>query len=115
MGGGWRQAGYLAAAGIYALDHHVERLRDDHRRARVLTEAVSKISFVENIRPVQTNIVIFDVRPPVTAASFLDKLKDNGVKAASFGPQTIRFVTHLDFTEEMLEETVRVLGRCLPR
>lgn len=109
MGGGWRQAGYLAAAGIYALDNHIERLRDDHRRARVLAEAVSKISFVENIRPVQTNIVIFDVRPPETAASFLEKLKEKGIKAASFGPQTIRFVTHLDFTEEMLEQAVEVL------
>lgn len=109
MGGGMRQAGYLAAAGIYALDHHVERLIEDHRRARQLAEAVSALPFVENIRPVQTNILIFDVKPPHTAATFLTALEANGVKATAFGPQTIRFVTHLDFTADMATRSVRVL------
>lgn len=109
MGGGMRQAGYLAAAGIYALDHHVERLVEDHRRARQLAEAVSELPFVENIRPVQTNIVIFDVKPPHTAATFLALLEEKGIKATAFGPQTIRFVTHLDFSEEMATHTVQLL------
>lgn len=109
MGGGMRQAGFLAAAGIYALDHHVERLRDDHQHARLLADCLSGLDIVENLRPVMTNIIIFDVKPPHTAATFLARLNENGIKAAPFGPQTVRFVTHLDFTEEMLEETVRVL------
>jgi threonine aldolase len=109
MGGGMRQAGYLAAAGLYALDHHVERLLEDHRHARRLAEAVSALPFVENIRPVQTNILIFDVKPPHTAATFLTLLEANGIKATAFGPQTIRFVTHLDFTEDMATRSVQLL------
>ena len=109
MGGGMRQAGYLAAAGIYALENNVDRLKLDHHRARVIAQVLEDLPFVENIRPVESNIMFFDVKKPMTAFDFLDKLKENGIAAANFGPQTIRFVTHLDFTEEMLDETVRVL------
>jgi len=109
MGGGMRQAGYLAAAGRYALDHHVERLRDDHEHGRLLAFALTALPYVHNIRPVQTNIVIFDLLPLATPAVFLDYLSKNGIKASAFGPQTIRFVTHLDVTREMIEETIRVL------
>ncbi len=109
MGGGMRQAGYLAAAGIYALEHHVPRLKDDNNRAKQIGETLESLSCVVNVRPVQTNIVIFDVKPPYTAASFLEKLAQRGIKASAFGPQTIRFVTHLDFTEEMLHHTLKIL------
>jgi len=111
MGGGMRQAGYLAAAGIYALDHHVERLRDDHAHARQLADVLAKLPWVANIRPVQTNILIFDLVSPLTPALFLDYLKQNGVVASAFGPQTIRFVTHLDVTQEMLKQAVGILQR----
>lgn len=109
MGGGMRQVGYLAAAGIYALDHHVARLKDDHAKACQLATILNELPMVENIRPVQTNIVFFDIKAPETAAEFLSKLAEKGLKAAGFGPQTVRFVTHLDFTEEMLEETAKIL------
>jgi threonine aldolase len=109
MGGGMRQAGYLAAAGIYALDHHVERLRDDHAHARQLAAALETLPYVSNIRPVQTNIVIFDLNAPNTPAVFLDYLHNNGVKASAFGPQTIRFVTHLDVNTAMVETAIGVL------
>ncbi len=109
MGGGMRQAGYLAAAGIYALDHHVVRLREDNDHARTLGAVLQQCNYVGNIRPIQTNIVIFDVNPPYTAASFLEKLAARQINATAFGPQTIRFVTHLDFTTEMLEYTCEVL------
>lgn len=109
MGGGMRQAGYLAAAGIYALDHHVERLRDDHAHARQLAAALETLPYVSNIRPVQTNIVIFDLNAPTTPAVFLDYLSKNGVKASAFGPQTIRFVTHLDVNTTMVETAIGVL------
>jgi threonine aldolase len=109
MGGGMRQAGYLAAAGIYALDHHVERLREDHAHARQLAAALSELDWVENIRPVQTNIVIFDLKAPLTAAEILQQLLQKGVKGSAFGPRTIRFVTHLDVGAEMIERAVEVL------
>ncbi|HMQ63608.1 MAG TPA: GntG family PLP-dependent aldolase [Flavilitoribacter sp.] len=109
MGGGMRQAGYLAAAGLYALDHHIERLKEDNDRAKLLGHTLRKMSCVTDVRPVQSNIVIFDVAASLTAASFLEKLAAHGILATPFGPQTVRFVTHLDFTEEMLSETIKVL------
>ncbi len=109
MGGGMRQAGFLAAAGIYALDHHVDRLKEDNDHAKRLGEKLARLSYVENVRPVKTNIVIFDVAASMTAASFLEKLAAHGIKAAPFGPQTVRFVTHLDFTPAMLEQVLEIL------
>lgn len=122
FGGGMRQAGYLAAAGIYALDHQVERLRDDHKHARMLAAALAELPYVGPIRPVETNIVIFDVAPAsvgqegptevgVTKAVpvFLEYLKTNGVIATAFGPQTVRLVTHLDVTRPMIERAIAVL------
>lgn len=111
MGGGMRQAGILAAAGIYALDHHVSRLREDHAHARQLAATLSALDYVENIRPVQTNILVFDLKTPVTPAIFLEYLSKNGVKGAAFGPQTIRFVTHLDVTADMIGQAIEVLKR----
>jgi len=87
----------------------VERLREDNGRAKKIGAVLQGMPYVGELRPVQANIVIFDVKPPYTAASFLEKLAARGVKAAPFGPQTLRFVTHLDFTEEMLEEVVELL------
>jgi len=114
MGGGMRQAGYLAAAGIYALDHQVERLRDDHARARQLASVLAELPWVSAIRPVQTNIVIFDLHPPTTPAVLLDFLKKNGVVASAFGSQTVRFVLHLDVTQEMVERASEVLRAFAP-
>ncbi len=108
-GGGMRQAGYLAAAGLYALENHIERLKDDHRRARIIGEQLAKMPQIENIRPIETNIMFFDVKAPLTAEVFLAKLKEHGILAVPFGKQTVRFVTHLDFTEQMLEQTLNIL------
>lgn len=111
MGGGMRQAGYLAAAGIYALDHQVERLREDHEHARRLAAELAELPYVANILPVQTNIVIFDLTPPLTPPIFLDFLSKNGVKASAFGPRTIRFVTHLDISPGMIGQTIDILRK----
>ncbi len=111
MGGGMRQAGYLAAACLYALDHHIDRLKDDNDRARRIGGILEEMPYVTDVRPVQSNILIFDVAPPHTAASFLDKLAAYGINAAPFGPQTVRFVTHLDVTEEMVEAAIAVLKK----
>lgn len=109
MGGGMRQAGYLAAAGIYALDNNVERLKEDNERAKAIGAVLEKLSYVSEVRPVQSNIVIFDVKAPWTATSFLDKLVEKGINASPFGPQTVRLVTHLDVTADMIADTIRIL------
>ncbi len=111
MGGGMRQAGYLAAAGVYALDHHVERLKEDHAHARLLATALAELSYVTHIRPVQTNIVIFDLAPPILPSAFLAYLKQNNIIASAFGPRTIRFVTHLNVSEVMIAKTIETLRR----
>lgn len=111
MGGGMRQAGYLAAAGIYALDNHVDRLKEDNLKARKLADKLASLSYVENIRPVATNIVIFDIKAPANAAQFIEFLRARNINASSFGPRTIRFVTHLDITEDMVEYTCQILER----
>jgi len=109
LGGGMRQAGFLAAAGIYALDHHVERLVQDHNCARLLLNTLENCPYVESVLPVETNIVIFTLAPQVETQIFLQKLKEQGILALDFGPRQIRFVTHLDFTEAMAEKTCQVL------
>ncbi|MCC6410622.1 MAG: threonine aldolase [Saprospiraceae bacterium] len=111
MGGGMRQVGYMAAAGLYALQNQVERLEEDHRHARQLAETLVELPWVEGLRPVETNIVIFDLKAPLTPAVFLEKLAEKGIKASAFGPQAIRFVTHLDVPGAMINQTVEVLRR----
>jgi threonine aldolase len=110
MGGGMRQAGYLAAAGLYALENNVERLADDHRRARQLGETLATQPYVAEVLPVETNLVIFRLRDDQPAGAFLEYLKQHGIMASSFGPQMIRFVTHLDVTDEMLARVTEALG-----
>lgn len=109
MGGGMRQAGYLAAACIYALDHHIARLKIDNDRTKMLAKVLSEQPYVTHIRPVRTNILIFDVKAPFTAATFLEQLKSRGILAVAFGTQTVRFVMHMDITATMFEHTIRVL------
>jgi threonine aldolase len=104
MGGGWRQAGYLAAAGMYALDHHVQRLREDHTRARAIGEMLKKLPEVEEIYPIDTNIVIFRLPETILATDYVAQLGQKGVRAVTFGKHLVRFVTHLDFTDNHLEQ-----------
>ncbi len=111
FGGGMRQAGYLAAAGIYALDYHIDRLKNDHSRARELGRTLESCSFTESVLPVDTNIVIFRLAGDLTADVFLPKLESVKIKAVPFGPQEIRFVTHLDFNDDLLEEAIKGLKR----
>ncbi|WP_299821647.1 GntG family PLP-dependent aldolase [uncultured Pontibacter sp.] len=109
FGGGMRQAGYLAAACIYALDNHVERLKEDQEKAKALEEVLLQTDYVESVLPVETNIVIFKLNEQYTDAAFVAALRKEGILAASFGPQMIRFVTHLDVTAEMMQHTIEVL------
>ncbi|MDX2284548.1 MAG: GntG family PLP-dependent aldolase [Bacteroidia bacterium] len=110
MGGGMRQVGMLAAAGLYALDHHIGRLADDHRRAAVLADTLRSCAWVTDVMPVQTNIVGFRPDPaqmPVEA--WLERLRTRGLLGGNFGGGYIRLVTHLDLDDAMLEEAVSVL------
>jgi len=108
FGGGMRQAGFLAAAGIYALDDHVERLSIDHAHAEILAGEMKKCPWVKNVLPVETNIIIFDTVEPASEA--LKKLAENGIKALSTGSHRIRFVLHLDIHPEQIEYTIKIWG-----
>lgn len=111
FGGGMRQAGYLAAAGIYALDNHVQRLKEDHQRAKALEKIISKLDYVDNVIPVYTNIVIFNLNKNIQPQAYIEKLAAAGIKSSGFGKQAIRFVTHLDFTDDMLGKAEEVLKK----
>jgi len=109
FGGGMRQAGFLAAAGIYALDHHVQRLKIDHAHAQILAEALRNSPAVANVLPVETNLILFDTVEP--AKVVLEKLAAHGVIALSTHPHRIRFVLHLDIHPDMVEYVVDVLRK----
>lgn len=103
LGGGWRQAGLLAAAGIYAVDHQVERLKEDHARAREIAQVCEKLPWVKAILPVSTNIVILELQDGLSSATKVAELKEKGIYCAPFGPSYVRFVTHLGFDDEALQ------------
>jgi threonine aldolase len=111
FGGGMRQAGYLAAAGIYALDHHVARLKEDHSRARQIGNLLSQYSFIEDISPIETNIIIFKLDEKMPVEMFLKALAHENILAVQFGKQSVRMVTHLEITDEMLGRTEDVFKK----
>jgi threonine aldolase len=110
FGGGMRQAGFLAAAGIYALEHQVERLKEDHHRARVLGQFLIQAPHVAEVLPVATNIVIARLEG-ISPEAYLQQLAAQGIKGVKFGKDLVRFVTHLDFGDDHLEEFGKRIGR----
>jgi threonine aldolase len=109
MGGGWRQAGFLAAAGVYALDNHVERLREDHHRAKEVKEMLIGLPYVEKCYNVSTNIVIFQLPEQILAVDFVQKMHEKKIGCVPFGKHLVRFVTHLEITDEHLLELRKAL------
>jgi len=109
FGGGMRQAGFMAAAALYAIDNNIKRLKEDHKRAKQIEATLKELSYVENVLPVDTNIIIFELNKSLSNEDFLGKLALHHIKALSTSNQTIRFVTHLDFTDEMLGDLLKVL------
>lgn len=103
FGGGMRQAGFLAAAGIYALDHQVDRLKEDHARARALGKMLEALPVVSEVFPVATNIVIARLEG-ISPENFMKKLAEHDIKSVKFGSDLVRFVTHHDFDDVQLEE-----------
>ncbi len=111
FGGGMRQAGYLAAAGIYALDHHIERLKEDHQKAIALKDALEASSFVDYVLPVETNIVIAVMTGSYTPAAFVQALKEQNVLAYVMTPTQVRFVLHLDISSDDLTKTIEIIQK----
>ena len=111
MGGGMRQAGFLAAAGIYALDHHIERLKEDHLHAQQIADAIKDLPFVKGLMPVDTNIIIFELNEHKDADHLVEELKHKGILCGTFGKQMIRFVTHLDLTADQTQQTIEILKK----
>lgn len=109
LGGGMRQVGFAAAAGLYALDHHVERLAEDHSRAREIAQQLIKSQWVEAVEPVETNIVIFRLKEGRSDQEFLNRLEQNQVRISTMGKGVLRIVTHLDYTEQMHQRFLALL------
>ncbi|WP_299536626.1 low specificity L-threonine aldolase [Ulvibacterium sp.] len=102
LGGGMRQAGYLAAAGSYALDHHLQRLVEDHDKAREIGEVLQGLPYIKKVEPIETNIVIFEINEEVMSSEmFVRKLEDRNVYIIGMGQGKLRIVTHLNYTDEM--------------
>jgi len=111
FGGALRQAGYLAAAGIYALEHNIARLKKDHDRARHLGGVLAKLPFVETVMPIDSNIIIFSLKGGKSASGFTRLLREHDIHAFPVSADSVRFVTHLDFTDEMLDLTTERLKK----
>jgi threonine aldolase len=113
FGGGMRQAGILAAAGIYALEHNIERLVEDHLNAKRLAKGIAEVDGLDiDVNAVETNILYFHVRKPGrTVPMLLDRLKAEGVLMGGTGPHTIRAVTHLDASKDGIDRAVEVLRK----
>lgn len=103
LGGGMRQIGFMAAAGLYAVENHLDRLEIDHKRAMEIASLLSKQSFVNKVEPTETNIVIFTLAEGVGERTFLDRLNEKNIQISTMGQGKLRIVTHLDYTSEMHE------------
>ncbi len=110
LGGGMRQAGFLAAAGIYALDHQLERLAEDHKKANEIGNLLNQLAFIKKVEPIETNIIIFEIDDTLMSAeTFVQKLKDRNVQLIGMGQGKLRIVTHLDYTDNQHEEFLKIL------
>ena len=109
LGGGMRQVGIVASAGTYALNHHVDRLKDDHEHAQIIANALANCSWIDQVLDVETNIIVASLKDDFEPLKFLHKLEDDGVLAIPFGKGKIRMVTHLDVSSENVEKVVESL------
>jgi threonine aldolase len=110
LGGGMRQIGYMAAAGLYALDHHVERLAEDHKKAKELAAVLAEQTYVDRVEPTETNIVIFYLSDRISETKFIADLQQLDIRMSSMGQGKLRLVTHLDYTPEMHQRVLNVLA-----
>lgn len=106
LGGGMRQAGYMAACGIYAIENHIARLAIDHQHAKQLAEALETASYASRVHPVETNIIVFDVQAGIKSETIAKHFEDVNIRVMAIAPTQIRMVTHLDVTSEMIDYVV---------
>ena len=111
LGGAMRQAGYLAAAGIYALDNHIERLADDHRRAKELASVLQRLPWIASVEPVETNILIFSIQSYLDEKVIIEKFREKSIHISSMGQGKLRIVTHLDYRQVMHEYVLEILPK----
>lgn len=111
FGGGMRQAGFIAAAGIYALQNNIERLSEDHQHAKQIADAIEKKPFVRTVLPAETNIIIFELDDSLTAPALVTKLKENNILGYAISPNRVRLVVHLDITKDMVTKTVDIFNQ----
>ena len=111
LGGGMRQVGFMAAAGIYALENNVDRLSKDHSKAREIGEILKGLEYIGEVEPVETNIVIFYLKNPSAEGKFMEKLQQENIRISNMGQGKLRIVTHLDYTESMHEQFLNMLGK----
>ena len=109
FGGGMRQAGFLASAGIYALENHIDRLKEDHQKAKQIEAVLQSLSYVKKVEPVETNIVIFYVNDHLDANDFSGAMATKNILLTPMGEGKIRIVTHLDITREMIDRLLEEL------
>ena len=109
FGGGMRQAGIIAAGGLYALKNNVDRLKIDHAHARALESALTELSWVKEVVPVDTNIVVAILNDAEKRDQIINKMAEKGIKTIAFGPGMIRFVTHLDISSDQIDQTIQTL------
>lgn len=110
FGGGMRQSGFLAAAGIYALENNVGRLAEDHKKAAEIGEVLQSLDFIKKVEPIETNIIIFEINEAkMSSEAFLDQLNTNQVSIIGMGQGKLRIVTHLDYTDAMHQHFLKVL------
>lgn len=111
FGGGMRQAGFMAAAGVYALQHHIQRLQYDHLHAQQIAQALAAKDFVDEVLPVETNIIIFSCKGSISSKALVEKLKEHQILGYSISPTQVRLVLHLDITDEMVKKTIEVIEK----
>ena len=109
FGGNMRQAGYLAAAGLYALDHNIERLSEDHKRAKEIGEVLITMNAIKKVEPIETNIIIFELNDTIDETIFLKRLVDKNIRIIGMGSKKLRIVTHLDYTDQMHDKLLSEL------
>ena len=109
FGGNMRQVGYLAAAGLYALDHNIDRLKEDHKKAREIEKSLHQLLFIKKVEPVETNIIIFELSNDVDEFAFVDKLAQQNINIIGMGGGKLRIVTHLDYTDNMHEMFLKTI------
>ena len=111
FGGGMRQAGFLAAAGIYALQNNISRLAEDHQHAKLLAAALAEKSFVKMVLPAETNIIIFELQEGHSAPDLVARLKESNIYGYAIAPNRVRLVVHLDITAAMIQQTIDTIKK----